>query len=118
MAFPLFLTRCLCACRPRRTKRRASDETSLGGVGSEDMVGLLKLKVWQAIEDIEPQEMELLYEGRLLQDDDRPLSFYGVKIKANIYARKVSSSGRSLEQYLAYSGSDFAACSFQVCVCV
>jgi hypothetical protein len=81
------------ATRPRRTGRSAGAATVVRGVGSSDRVGLLKLKAWQELGDLEPQRMELWHEGALLADDDARLDSYGVKSGAIIHARPLAKKG-------------------------
>lgn len=87
-------------------------------------MGLLKLKVWQALGDLEPQRMEIFHEGTLLDNDEATISTYGVKAMAVLHVRPSGPGGRrgrggggggsddegidgkTLESYLGYWGSE------------
>ena len=80
-------------CRPRRTGRSAEAAIVVSGVGSLDRVGLLKLKAWQVLGDLEPHRMELFHEGVLLADDDATLDHYRVMAGSTVHARLLAKSG-------------------------
>lgn len=91
--------------RPKRDSRRGSHAFAVDNVNSTDKVGLLKLKLFEIVEDVQPQQMSLFYLGQRLEDEE-PLSTYGVKAEATVYLKVQAdgSSGATMEDYLGYWG--------------
>ena len=82
--------------RPRRTARSAANAAvPVTGVGSADRVGLLKLKVWQVLGDLEPQHMALYHHGAELLNDDASLASYNVKANDVVHCRPLSGGSSS-----------------------
>ena len=97
--------------RPRRTARSAANAAMpVTGVGSFDRVGLLKLKVWQVLGDLEPQQMALYHHGNELTNDDATLASYDVKANDIVHCRPLTGSssggGNRRRSKIVVDGSD------------
>lgn len=77
----------------------------------------------KVVGDLEPQRLDLFFEGAHLEEDDKALSHYGVKARGTVYARLRPTASKPLEAYFLYSGCDgpnpanMVSCNvhFQVC---
>jgi hypothetical protein len=78
------------------------------GVSSSDLVGLLKMKIWQTLGDsMEPNKIELFVEGKLLDNDNATLKSFGVHAHSTVQIRPLNRPTADMQSYFKFTGTTY-----------
>ena len=96
---------------PRSTRgrgggRKGGNVRILEGISSSDLVGLVRLNVWQLVSGAEEEIVTLFWKGKELREGGRTLREVGVTCDAVLYARvgRLEEGGESMWDYLTGVG--------------
>lgn len=78
------------------------------GVSSSDLVGLLKMKIWQTVGDeLEPHKIQLWVDTEQLEDDNATLASFGIHANSTVHVRPLSRPTHEMQNYFKFTGASF-----------